>query len=370
MIEHRRILALSPFVQWPLVNGTIVRTWYFVNYLARTNDVWFGSRGGGEDTPAAAAWPVYNSAGRFAQLFSLRFLAKLWRLIRQEEIDLIVVIQLWSALHGLILKALTGHPLIFDNHNVEYRRWRRMGSPLWPFVAILELVACHGANQVICVSEEDRRVLAETLRVPPDKLEVINNGVDVDRFYRAQVDVETVRSDLEIGMDEQEILFFGPLSHLANAQAVDVILDQLVPRLRKFPYPWKVVIAGAGADPYLERRKGPLPENVLFTGFVDDIVALIKSADVIIVPLTAGSGTRYKILEGIACGRVVISTTIGAEGLDRQVIGDGLIIEDEWERFARAIAQRWNCPRELDLSPAFVEVYDWENIFARANLHV
>lgn len=370
MIKRRRILAISPFIQWPLVNGTVVRTWHFVNYLSRQNEVWFASREGERPGPKTPMRSLYNVSGRFSQLLQLGFLNRLRRLILKEEIDLIIVIHLWSILHGLLLKWLTGRRLLFDNHNVEYLRWRRMGSFFWPFVGILEFVACHSADQVICVSEGDRRLLEEKLRVPTRKLQVISNGVDVERFQQAMVDVDKVRKNLGVEKHEQEILFFGPLSHRANAQAADIILDELAPRLQKVEYPWKLIIAGADADNYLKKRGAPLPADVVFTGFVDDIVALIKSADIVIVPLTAGSGTRYKILESVAAGRPVVSTSIGAEGLDMSVFGDSLVIRDEWDAFVGEIVKQRHHPPQSTLSPAFVAAYDWDQIFARADLHI
>lgn len=370
MISHRRILALSPFVEWPLVNGTVVRTWHFVNYLARENEVWFGCRGDGKEAPGRAVHTVYNSPNRFAQLFHPLFFWKLWRLMRREKVDLIVVIQIWSMIHGLLLKWLTGRPLLFDNHNVEYLRWRRMGSPLWQLVAILERLACHGADRIICVSEQDRDILARNLHVPAHKLEVINNGVDVRHFCQAGVDREEVRRSLGVEPGTQEILFFGPLSHGANAQAADIIITELAPRLQRAPHPWTVIVAGADADAYLAKRKREVPDGVIFTGFVEDIVALIKSADVVIVPLTAGSGTRYKILEAIAAGRTVISTTVGAEGLDRSVIGAALIVEDDWDAFVQAIRESYDRPGHQSPSPAFIATYDWDHIFRRAELRI
>jgi glycosyltransferase involved in cell wall biosynthesis len=370
MISRRRILALSPFVEWPLVNGTVVRTWHFVNYLARENKLWFGCRGGGKVAPERSVRTVYNSPNRFAQLFHPVYFWKLWRLVRREKVDLIVVIQIWSMIHGLLLKWLTGRPLLFDNHNVEYVRWRRMGSPWWRLVALLERLACHAANRIIVVSEQDRDTLVRSLHVPAHKLKVINNGVDIRQFSQAGADREEVRRSLGVGPGEQEILFFGPLSHGANAQAADIIITELAPRLRQTQHRWKIVVAGADADTYLAKRKHAVPESVIFAGFVEDITALIKSADVVIVPLTAGSGTRFKILEAIAAGRAVISTTVGAEGLDRSVLGDALIIEDDWDAFAHAIEESYYRPRHRPPSPAFTASYDWDHIFRRVALQV
>jgi GT2 family glycosyltransferase len=123
------------------------------------------------------------------------------------------------------------------------------------------------------------------------------------------------------------------------------------------------VVAGLGADQYLRRLPSVLPPHLLFTGFVDDIAALIKASDVVIVPLTAGSGTRYKILESVACGRRVISTSLGAEGLVRSALGQALTIADDWSEFAQQTAHALSLPREVPLPQSFIEHYDWNHVF-------
>jgi len=78
-------------------------------------------------------------------------------------------------------------------------------------------------------------------------------------------------------------------------------------------------------------------KNITFTGLVDNIEDYINASDVVICPLTSGGGTRFKILEALACGKVVVSTTIGAEGLESKRIGDSLILCDNWDDFVKII---------------------------------
>jgi len=111
-----------------------------------------------------------------------------------------------------------------------------------------------------------------------------------------------------------------------------------------------VAKAAALADlPALEWRLiGRSPEAVMgivgrddrirLTGPVNDAVAALARAKLAVVPLLSGSGTRFKILEAWAAGRAVVSTTLGAEGLDARD-GEHLVISDDAETFATAIAR-------------------------------
>lgn len=365
MIRNRHILAISPFENWPLSQGAIVRTHYLIRHLLRQNDVWFAHRRGARrrQDGLALRGRLTNHSQPYLQLFNPLFLFRLWLLVRRERIDLILVSHLWSGIHGLCLRLLTGRRLLVETHNVEYMRLRRMGHRAWPLVWLAEFVIYRGADEIFSVSETDRRYLMGRLRVPGERIRVVPNGADVHGIMARQVNEMSVKRRLALGPDERFALFFGSLGHTPNAQAATIILDELEPRLREADIDAVIVIAGPGQAAYLASRSAP-PPQVRFAGFVEDIVALVKSAHVVLVPLVSGSGTRFKIIEAVACGRPVISTTVGAEGLDRQALGEFLTIRDEWDGFASAVeeilAKAWNRP----VPAPFIARYDWEAVFA------
>ncbi len=368
LLSPKNLLVIFPFENWPLSQGAIVRVHYLVQFLAQGHKIWFAFRYSSQQLPISPVYlPIANTPSRYWQLFSPRFLYKLWHIIQTENINAIFVSHIWSALHGVLLKWFTAKPLIFDNHNVEYLRFRRAKHPIWPAIAILEWLACHAADHIICVSETDRQHLIRAFHLPPRKIQVAANGADVAQIQEQPVDKVRVKRALELAPNDTIGLFFGSLSHIANAQAVDMILDEISPRLSSLNGQIKLVIAGLGETEYLRKRKRPLPRNVIFTGFVDDITALIKSADLIIVPLISGSGTRFKIIESAACVRPIISTTLGAEGLDRAVFGTLLTICDDWDEFAQRIIDQLTHPRQHQLPTAFRLTYDWQHIFDKVD---
>ena len=298
------------------------------------------------------------------QLFNPHFLYHLWRTIRQQKIDVIIICQLWASLHGILLKWFTGKTLLFDHHNVEYLRFRRMGHWAWPGVALLEWLVCRTAEHILCVSETDKNLLIRTLHISPQKIQIAANGADVAQKQQKSTETRAIKQNLGLDPDEAMVLFFGSLTHRPNAQAVDIILDELAPRVARLSNCLRFVITGLGHEAYLQARQRPLPPNILFTGFVDDITTLIKSADLVIVPLLSGSGTRFKIIESVACGRPVISTSIGAEGLDHAAFGHYLTICDDWDTFAKLITHHLSHPLHNPVPDTFHTTYDWQHIFA------
>ena len=136
--------------------------------------------------------------------------------------------------------------------------------------------------------------------------------------------------------DRQEIVFSGNLEYAPNIQAVRFFQREVWPALQsRWPkLKWKIL----GKNPGSLRELAQSDPSIQITGFVEDAVAVIAQAQVAIVPLLAGSGTRIKILEAWAAGTPVVSTTIGAAGLEFRN-GEHLMLADDPETFMAAVSE-------------------------------
>ena len=353
-----KILVISPTNIFPPVHGGPSRTFYFCKYLAKSHDVLLVSPPA-HGIRAECTLPIshfeLNRRGRTPQFFDPVFVSRAADLIRQERPDVIQTEFVWPGLHAILLKALTGVPFIVNEHNVEFARRRRMRSPIWPALWLYELVVCRQAKSVFCVSELDRGLIVR-LGVPLSKIAVVPNGVDVEVFFPSAM----TASYNQFGFDKRpSVLFFGALEYLPNRQAVDVIMDELVPRVvLRVPNVRFIIV---GRNPPVDK----MHPNVVFTGAVDRIQDFINASDVCICPLRIGGGTRLKIIESLACGKPVISTSVGAEGLVEEAIGYGVTIADQWNDFASAIVDRLRNPASFEVNAAFLDTYSWERIVER-----
>lgn len=361
MIQNKRILSLSPFIVKPFIHGSITRIYYLNKYLALDNEMFFLHRMGehkeGLDFPATS---IQTTRSRIGQLFSPSLIWQGLNLIKTKSIDYILANHIWSGLHGVVLSAWKKIPLIFDNHNVEHIRFKRVGSPIWPAIWLLEKFICTQADRILCVSEVDKTMLIDKIGLNPIKLQIIDHGVEVERLKRYPIDREAWRMKLGVEAGDLLFFFFGSFTYPPNIEAADLIVREIVPRLIKRGVRGKILLAGNGANPISVFTK-PKDLSVEFLGFVNDLISHIKSADVLIVPLKAGSGTRFKILETLACGIPVVTTTIGAEGLDLAACGPNLHLCDEWDQFADIALQVAQKPPH-PISRSFVEKYDWQTI--------
>lgn len=344
-----------------MVNGTITRTYYLAKHLSRTNELFFVYRGPGQaETLEFEHHALPNVASRLGQLFNPLLLKRLSRLISSEQIDLIVTSHLWAGLHGILLKRMSNCPLIHDHHNVEFDRFRQVGSRAWPAVKVLEKIVCRAADQVVSVSATDRQKLLEQFTLKPEQVVVLENGADANKLRHYVTDVKATRKRLGLPLQGPLLLFFGSMTYPPNMQAVGNLRRYVIPQLETRLDDFTVAIAGAGLA---ESDAGGDHLHVL--GFVDDIIALIKSADLVIAPLNAGSGTRFKIIESVACGKRVVSTSIGAEGLKRSAFGDMLHIADDWSTFADKVAHLVLDKSTPETPSDFEETFDWQHIISR-----
>jgi glycosyltransferase involved in cell wall biosynthesis len=129
------------------------------------------------------------------------------------------------------------------------------------------------------------------------------------------------------------VVYFGLLSTVPNINGVTHFAQNIWPHIAAMHQEARWKIIGGRPPPLLQALAGP---RVELTGFVADLRPHLAAAEVVVVPLRLGGGTRLKIVEAMAMGKAIVSTTLGAEGIDA-VPGRDLLIEDEPAAFADAV---------------------------------
>ena len=225
---------------------------------------------------------------------------------------------------------------VLDEHNIEYDILRRtaLSSPGldrkfynlldWRKLRMEEQEAWRRVDGCALTSARDEELLRREL--PTASTAVVPNAVDVDFFQPGPNSGRT---------DPMTLVFFGSLNYHPNTDGLLFFLREILPRLKARHPSLKVRIVGQQPPREIEARAG---DGVEVTGLVDDVRPYIERATVIIVPLRIGGGTRFKILEAMAMGKAVVSTTIGAEGIDVHD-GSDILLADEPETFAAQIGR-------------------------------
>jgi glycosyltransferase involved in cell wall biosynthesis len=255
-------------------------------------------------------------------------LIKTW--FRERRFDAAVCDFLSASLN---FPAALSTPSVLFQHNVESALWQRQAAhepnPVKRLafrleaakMARYERVTVRRFPHVIAVSERDRQEMIAMTE--PSRLSVVPTGVDVDR-YRAAAGAP-VRQPL--------LMFLGSMDWEANIDAVEYFCREIWPAVLRAVPSARFRIVGRNPHPRVLKLAS---DSVHVTGSVPSVVDHLREAAVFVVPLRVGGGTRLKIFEAMAAGKAVVSTTVGAEGLD---VHDGhdVILADTPSRFADAV---------------------------------
>jgi glycosyltransferase involved in cell wall biosynthesis len=331
-----KILIIDEEFPYPLNNGKRIRSSSLALALARCNDVSYFAYGE-EGSPGAkyfadqglspyAVRPLRRE--KSGLIFYIRLLANLFsrypfiitsyysRRFRRElenVIDQYDMVISESISCALFLRDITSMPKIIVAHNIETSIWRRYEENernllKKAYISVqrrkierFERRCLAWCNGVTAVSKEDA---AAILRYGVSiNVTVIENGVDVGYF------------EPRPGRENPRLLVFtGSMDWRPNQDALRYYVEDILPLLKGKRPDIKTIFVGR--DPPRSLRALGEANGVVLTGTVEDVRPYIAEATVYIVPLRIGGGSRLKILEAMAMKKTVVSTSIGAEGLD------------------------------------------------------
>ncbi len=358
------ILLLSQVLPYPPDSGPKVKTFNVIKYLALHHSVTLvsfvrGDQSRDADKLREYCEEVYTVPIRRRRLEDGAYLLKslvtgqpflmlrddraemrrlVSKLATERQFDIVQADQVNMAQYARLVPA----PKILDAHNAIWLLYKRLAETMpsgpkrwmlerdWRLLKGYEGQICREFEAVIAVSEEDRAALQEAGGSSFD-VTVIPITIDTDEAQ--------VVKRLPIA---QHILHIGTMYWPPNVDGIHWFMQEVFPlvRARRSDICSDVVGATPPADVLAYMQPG---SGVNVTGYVDDPLPYMQEAGVVVVPLRAGGGMRVKILNSLAAGLPVVSTTLGAEGI-RTEHGKHLLIADRPQDFANAILRLLNNP--------------------------
>ena len=238
-------------------------------------------------------------------------------------------------------------PIALNCHNIEWvivKRYAELeNNPLKSLYAKLEFHnmrafehrAAQRSKMAMVCSDKDRSLLQALCA--DLKVCIVPNCVDTDTYFPA--------AEVNGVLSKPRILFQGGMDWYPNRDAVEFFSENMLPSIQRELPDVTFVVAGKNHPKEFLDKFNAIP-GINFTGTVPDMRPYLAGAALVVVPLRIGSGTRLKILEAAASSKAVVSTTIGAEGLDFEH-GKEIVIADQPEAFAREITALLHNPERL-----------------------
>ena len=349
----KRILFLTPQLPFPPQQGTAIRNWNLMVQAAARNEVHLLSFSDGEPSPEqlaavnsiCASVRIVPTPSRthmqrlsttlFSPLPDLALRLRSSALKQELEQALAAVKPDLLQVEGLEMATEVAETaparLLYDAHNAEYLLQKRMSvadaahlrrwpGALYSFLQWRKLRAyearvCQRAHHVLACSPLDAAALREIS--PGLEPLVVPNGVDCEQYRPGVV------PPLELG--GQSLVFTGKMDFRPNVDAVLWFANAVLPLARARAPETRLYVVGKNPHPRLDSLRGV--EGVTLTGYVEDVRPYIAGASAYVVPLQSGGGTRLKVLEAMAMGQALVTTTLGGEGIDAQSGRDWLVAD-------------------------------------------
>ena len=352
------ILMLTPYLPFPPNSGGRSRTYNLVKHLHHDYEITLACFGRPEErafdlTPMRdlcelivvdrasspgtlkAAWLSLTSPRPITMRLyhTPEMVRTIADLFKHRAIDLVHVESFYMLPN---LPDPVGVPVLLSEPAIEYVAWgrhARVAQPWYTRPAILlealkmrfwEPRAWSDASVVGVMSAVDQQAVKRV--TPGVKTALTPNGVDVDYFH----------IDPEVSRDSRTAIFLGDYKYFPNSDAVLYFAHEILPLVRQKRDDFRLVLVGKDPPPELLALHNDPNAPINVTGLVDDTRPYLQSSAVFICPLRSGSGTRFKLLEALACGCPVVSTSVGAEGLNA-VDGEHMLLRDTPQAFADAI---------------------------------
>lgn len=389
------ILFLSTENPYPPDHGHHIRTYNILKQLARENNIFFIGFAKRPDelkykkhleqfcksvdiflTPGGRnRW--YLILSLFANLFSpkpfavKRFYRKeaknrILQILNENDVNLVH----FDMLHlGMYYDYINSVPKILVNHNVESLRLARLIKvqknvfiKLYLYVQYLKLIyfekkMCPKFDRCIVVSDTDKEILKKICS--KDNFEIVPNGVDIEYFKPNNVKLKF-----------NSLVWAGGMGDPYNKDAVDYFLEEIFPIIHSEIPDVQMNFIGPSPTDKLIKLAQNYP-NIKVTGYVDDIRPYVAESSIFVAPLRSGSGTKIKVLNAMAQGKAVVTTSVGAEGINVEN-KKNIIISDDPKEFAENMIYLLKNPEVAkkmgEYGRNLIENnYAWEIIFNQMN---
>lgn len=353
-----KILLLTQVLPYPPDSGPKIKTWNVIKYLARQHEITLVSFVRGDQSAEVEHLQRYCRTVHTVEmkrgplpdgLALLRSLAggQPWMMVRDERpamqqlVDTLASQNHFDIAHADQLnmaqyaRRVSDARKIMDAHNALWLLYRRLANTMrpgpkkwllerdWRLLKRYEGQVCREFDAVLTVSTEDKHALEEAIG-HPHEMAIIPIAIDVDEFPIV------VRKP-----DADHILHFGTMYWPPNIDGIHWFLDEILPWIRQ-KRPESVVDLVGARPPQSLVERNQKDSRINVTGYVPDLLPYMEQAGVFVVPLRAGGGMRVKILEALARGLPLVTTTLGCEGI---AVEDGrhVLIADTPEGFANAV---------------------------------
>lgn len=282
---------------------------------------------------------ITGKSYNISRFYCPRLAKRLAEILKQEPFDIIQLEGLYLTPYIPVIRQYTGSPLIYRSHNIEHFIWERMAaSAKNPLKRLyLKLLAARLRKY------EMRTVLQVDglVAISPTDLRFF----EINGFSHPAVTIPVgVGPGMSAGggitPEANTVFHLGSMDWRPNQDGIRWFIEEVWPLIIRENPQIRFILAGKNIPERFYRYQG---ENISVAGEVPDAADFINRHELMVVPLRSGGGMRVKIIEGMAAGKAIISTSIGAEGIDC-THGENIMLADTPAEMAESILYCFSNP--------------------------
>lgn len=278
-----------------------------------------------------------------SRFYSKEFEKQLIKILKEKNFDVILLESLFVCLYTKVIRKYSKAKIVYRSHNIESQIWERLAKGSQNYIkrwylnilsSRLKRFEKQDLNNYDCIfsiTEGDRNWY-------------INNGAKKDKVLTIPfgVDLENYETAISENAD-RSVCFIGSLDWMPNIQGVNWFLNEIWPLVIKEVADAKFYLAGRSMSNQLKELEitGYVP-----VGEVDNAIGFFSPKSIMVVPLLTGGGMRVKVIEAMAVGKAIVSTTIGAENIEI-TNGKDMFIADTPAKFATCLIQLLNDSKKI-----------------------
>jgi glycosyltransferase involved in cell wall biosynthesis len=276
------------------------------------------------------------------RFYSKAFQTRLEEILKSEKYDVVQFESVFVAPYLETVKRFSQAKTVLRAHNVEHLIWQRMATqtsnPLkkW-YLRFLakrlkeyEMGVLNNFDGIATITAEDKNYFIDNTILT--RSDVFPLGIDSAQYKPAQL------NEVEF----PSLFHLGSMDWMPNEEAIKWFLEKVWMDIHAAFPDLKLYLAGRNMPEWLQALQMP---NVYIIGEVENAQDFMRKKAIMVVPLLSGGGMRVKVIEGMALGKAIVSTTIGAEGIDAKD-DSTLLIADTAEQFVQQIGK---CINDRDI---------------------
>jgi polysaccharide biosynthesis protein PslH len=289
--------------------------------------------------PISAFFNLFsNKSYHITRFYNSKMEKKLIELLNKTNYDFIIMESIFLIDYLEVIRKNTKAKIILRAPNIEFKIWEKLAkeqkNPVKKWYLNLlsdrlkttELLSMNKFDGIVTVTENDLNFFQENgLKKPGEYVPI---GIDVEKEILIPTEINNKKEKITV-------FHLGALDWMPNQAGINWLLGEVWPIVINQLPDAQIFIAGRRPQKELYNWQS---ENIIIEGEIENAGEFIQKHEIMVVPLFSGSGMRVKIIEGMMLGKAIISTSIGAEGIQYKN-GEDIIIAETKEEFANGLIE-------------------------------